>query len=198
MTMEIRIGLEAGHKPDLIQLFCATFSEVIVPVFGSAVRCQQLLKQSLATDRILSAVSEGRFIGFAGLHFSGREWFNPDLGSLIQAMRWGTFRTVAVGIVLFERPKSDVLHLDTLAVHPDLRGRGVGTQLIAGVEALARAEGKRQVTLDAEDINPRAKQLYKRLGYGTDRFKKLPWPWSNEFAFSGSYRMSKDLQTSPR
>ena len=99
-----------------------------------------------------------------------------------------------MGIILFKRPKSDVLHLDTLIVHPDVRGQGIGTQLVDAVVALAIADGKRFVKLEVEDINPRAKRLYERLGFVEDKFEKLPWPWRVAFPFSGSYRMSKSLR----
>lgn len=195
MKADIRQGLDVKHTEAFIQLFCDTFPEIIVPVFGSIERCARLLEGSLASDRILVAISGDRLIGFAGLHFSGREWFNPNASRLLTVMRWGIFRVMVMGIILFKRPKPDVLHLDTLVVHPDLRGQGIGTQLVDAVIALARTEGKRFVTLEVKDINPRAKRLYERMGFSEERFEKLPWPWSKAFAFSGSYRMSKDAES---
>ena len=165
-----------------------------MPVYGSVERCARLLERSLANDRILTAISADRLVGFAGLHYSRREWFDPSLSQLLSAVRWGIFRVMAMGIILFKRPKSDVLHLDTLIVHPDVRGQGIGTQLVDAVVALAIAEGKRFVKLEVEDINPRAKRLYERLEFVEDKFEKLPWPWRVAFAFSGSYRMSKSLR----
>ncbi|MFC2105190.1 GNAT family N-acetyltransferase [Candidatus Bipolaricaulota bacterium] len=198
MTTEIRAGLDARYKDEFIQLFCATFPEVIVPVFGSVERCTRLLERSMANDRILTAISDERLVGFAGLHYSRREWFDPSLSQLLSSMRWGIFRVMAMGIILFKRPTPDVLHLDTLAVQPNVHGQGIGTQLVDAVVALANAEDKRFVTLEVEDINPRAKRLYERLGFVVDKFEKLPWPWRVVFAFSGSYRMSKDLACSER
>jgi len=40
-----------------------------------------------------------------------------------------------MGIILFERPKLDVLLLDTLVMHPDAQSQGIGTLLIGAVEA---------------------------------------------------------------
>ncbi|MCK5245518.1 GNAT family N-acetyltransferase [Candidatus Bipolaricaulota bacterium] len=191
MTTEIRLGLDDRHKEDFIRLFCDEFPEIIVPVFGSVERCGLLLEHSLADDRIITAVLDEQLIGFAGLHYSGREWFDPSVSQLLIVMRMGVFRVMTMGIILFKRPKSDVMHLDTLAVHPDYRGQGIGTQLIDAIVALANAEGKRTITLEVEDINPRAKLLYERLGFSADKFSRLPWPWNKAFAFSGSYCMSK-------
>ena len=198
MTTEIRFGLDARHKDEFVRLFCDTFPEIIVPVFGSVERCARLLERSLANDRILTAISGDRLVGFAGLHYSRREWFDPSLSQLLGVMRWRTVRVVATGIILFKRPKSDVLHLDTLVVHADVRGQGIGTQLVDAVVALAGAEGKRFVTLEVEDTNPRAKHLYERNGFSEEKFEKLPWPWCRAFTFSGSHCMSKDLACSER
>ncbi|MFC2079227.1 GNAT family N-acetyltransferase [Candidatus Bipolaricaulota bacterium] len=198
MRAEIRRGLDKKHKESLVHLFCSIFPEVIVPVFGSVERCARLLEDSLASDRILTAIADEQLLGFAGLHFSGREWFNPSLSQLLRVMRWGTVRVMAMGIILFRRPGKDSLHLDTLAVHPDVRGRGIGTQLIDAVLARAQTEGKRFVTLEVEDINPRVKRLYERLGFVSDRFERLPWPWRKAFAFSGAYCMAKNVARADR
>jgi len=189
-------GLKPKHKEALIQLFCRTFPEVIVPVFGSAERCARLLEVSIEEGRILSAVLNGHLVGFTGLHDSAQEWFDPNLAQLLAIMRWRVFRVIAVGVILFKRPKPDTLHIDTLAVHPDMRGQGIGAQLIQAVEALAQSEGKQRVTLEVEDINPRAKCLYDRNGFSEEKFSKLPWPWIQAFEFSGSYWMSKDVNCS--
>lgn len=196
LPVQIRVGLDARHEEAFIQLFCDTFPEIIVPVFGSIEQCKRLLQRSLANDRILTAVTDEQLVGFAGLHYSSQQWFDPSLSSLIRVTRWGFFRVVAMGIILFKRPKPDVMHLDTLAVHPDVRGQGIGTQLVDAVVALANTEGKRFVTLEVEDVNPHAKHFYERIEFVENKFEKLPWPWRARFQFSGLYCMSKDLQSS--
>jgi ribosomal protein S18 acetylase RimI-like enzyme len=186
-------GLRPEHRDALIQLFCDTFPEVIVPVFGSVKRCALLLEASLVSDRILTAISDDQLIGFAGLHFSGQEWFGPNLRQLLSVLRMRILRVAGMGIFLFKRPKSDALHLDTLAVQVECRGQGIGAQLIGAVEARAQSEGKARVTLDVEDIKPRAKCLYERIGFCETKFEKVPWPWRRAFTFSGTFRMRKDV-----
>ena len=55
--------------------------------------------------------------------------------------------------------------LDELYVVPDLRGRGIGSALLALVEATARKRGAEvlEVNVDGEDID--ARRFYERHGY---------------------------------
>ncbi|GAA4894252.1 acetyltransferase (GNAT) family protein [Stackebrandtia albiflava] len=51
---------------------------------------------------------------------------------------------------------------------PGLRGRGIGTALVAACEQRARAAGADRIGLGVADANPRAAALYHRLGYRGD------------------------------
>lgn len=127
------------------------------------------------------------------MYDSGQEWFDPTSVQLLAILHWSVVRVIAVGIILFKHPEPDTLHIDTLAVHPELLCRGIGAQIIQTVEALAQPEGEQRVTLEVKDINPRVKRLYERNGFYEETFRKLPWPWRTRFPFSGSYVMSKDV-----
>jgi GNAT superfamily N-acetyltransferase len=59
-----------------------------------------------------------------------------------------------------------LLNLHDLAVIPEYRGRGVGRQLLAAVEAKARQLGCCKVTLEVLENNP-ARQIYEAVGFGT-------------------------------
>ena len=83
-------------------------------------------------------------------------------------------------------------------VKPAHRGQGIGTRLMETVENDLRARGFRRVTLNVAKDNPRARQLYERLGYrvvGED-----PGQWSYEdhnghrrFVSEPAWRMWKEL-----
>ncbi len=53
-----------------------------------------------------------------------------------------------------------------LAVLPDWRGQGIGRRLLAAVEALARERGHCKITLEVREDNPKARVLYRGLGFG--------------------------------
>ena len=65
------------------------------------------------------------------------------------------------------RSDGDAAVLVAAAVVPQLRGRGIGTELMSAAEELVRRRGLHAIVLGVEDWNPRARRLYERLGYET-------------------------------
>lgn len=56
-----------------------------------------------------------------------------------------------------------------LIVAEGWRGEGIGTALIQRLIGAAREEGLRDVEIGAEEANPRAAALYRRLGFRDER-----------------------------
>jgi ribosomal protein S18 acetylase RimI-like enzyme len=59
-------------------------------------------------------------------------------------------------------------HIANIIVAPEGEGRGIGRMLIERGEQWARAQGFRWLTLSVFAQNLRAREVYKRLGYGED------------------------------
>jgi ribosomal-protein-alanine N-acetyltransferase len=59
----------------------------------------------------------------------------------------------------------DELHINSLAVAPERRRQGLGSELMRGVLAAARAEGAVRATLEVRRSNEAARALYERLGF---------------------------------
>ncbi|WP_327357196.1 GNAT family N-acetyltransferase [Streptomyces sp. NBC_01304] len=62
-------------------------------------------------------------------------------------------------------PHEDHLYLESIAVHPDAHGRGVGRVLLEFVEAHARALGLPEVRLLTNAKMWENQQIYPRFGY---------------------------------
>lgn len=73
-------------------------------------------------------------------------------------------RLVAHGAVDF-RKSPEYGELWMLSVHETLQSIGLGTRLIAALEAHVRDRGLTRARLTVEHDNPRAVRLYRRLGY---------------------------------
>lgn len=60
---------------------------------------------------------------------------------------------------------ADQAHINNLAVLPELRNRGLGTQLLEGVIAEAAHLGAAELTLEVRESNTPALQLYQGAGF---------------------------------
>ena len=59
----------------------------------------------------------------------------------------------------------DEIHINNVAVRPQLRGRGLGTALMRHVLAEAKQFGAKRATLEVRASNAAARRLYERLGF---------------------------------
>lgn len=73
-------------------------------------------------------------------------------------------RVLGYVIVLFHTGTS-LARMYSLAVHPDVAGRGLGRALIEAAEAVALAEGCISLRLEVRRDNPRAIAVYEAMGY---------------------------------
>ena len=66
---------------------------------------------------------------------------------------------------VFHRTHPDHVYLGRLAVLPAFRRRGLAVRLVAAVESLAAANGRRQVRLGVRLALPESRAFFERLGY---------------------------------
>lgn len=59
----------------------------------------------------------------------------------------------------------DEVHINNIAVRPELRGRGFGSALLARVLEEGRAAGAWRATLEVRRSNDDARRLYERFGF---------------------------------
>ncbi|KKC30367.1 ribosomal protein S18-alanine N-acetyltransferase [Caldanaerobacter subterraneus] len=56
-------------------------------------------------------------------------------------------------------------HITNIAVHPEYRGRGIGSRLMEGLIDLAKKNGITSMTLEVRESNLVAQNLYKKFGF---------------------------------
>jgi ribosomal protein S18 acetylase RimI-like enzyme len=84
---------------------------------------------------------------------------------------------------------ADELYLETMAVHPRARGRGVGGALLRFADEEARRRDRRSLSLYCIRANTRAHALYERCGYRDVRREDLWWcAWALGFRFTDQMR----------
>lgn len=111
----------------------------------------------------------GSVIGI-GAFYSGVEYNRLSEGTLRQVLRFYRFSCLPVlrramrTARWMPPPGRRTLYVANLGVAPELRGQGIGARLLHQQMNRARAEGKGKFALDVVATNPRAQQLYERLG----------------------------------
>ncbi|MEM3555541.1 MAG: GNAT family N-acetyltransferase [Candidatus Micrarchaeia archaeon] len=70
-----------------------------------------------------------------------------------------------VGAVTIKEVQPGWAQLRTMGVEPELRGRGIGTQLALSVIDELRKQGYRTVTVDLDLMEPRQKEFFGKLGF---------------------------------
>jgi len=73
-------------------------------------------------------------------------------------------RLLGYALLLFRR-RSRVARIYSLVVDAGQRGRGLGRELLADAEVLARRRGARVLRLEVRDDNAAARALYGAAGY---------------------------------
>lgn len=81
-----------------------------------------------------------------------------------------------VGVLLCSRVKEDVGHITQVCMVPELRGLGIGEALIAYTAANLKKRSFNMLSLTVTEANARAVDLYKRLGFRSERiFDAFVW-----------------------
>ena len=81
-----------------------------------------------------------------------------------------------MGLILCSRVKHDVGHITQVCVVPEYRGTGLGEALMCASAADLQHRGFALLSLTVTEENRGAVQLYKTLGFSTERvFDAFVW-----------------------
>jgi ribosomal protein S18 acetylase RimI-like enzyme len=172
----IRRGLPSYLRADAAALFAEAFGEKLRTALPSPQLQAAALERALRPDHVVVALRQGELLGMVGLSaadgpYGGGVIATTEVFGELRALLGtiGAIRAV-VGLSMGQhRPEKGELYVDGVAVSPAVRGGGIGTRLLDEVAMIAREDGFRWVRLDVVDTNPRAQQLYERLGYQVTR-----------------------------
>lgn len=194
-TIAVQVGVPEGCRDEAAALYGEAFRLKISPVLGGGERGTAILAEALNLPLGLAALDGARLVGVAGVHHAGSAFIAWRADLLRRYFGWldGSIRYWLIH--LLERPQqSGELLMDGIAVHQDMRGKGVGTMLLNGVTDFARTHGYRRIRLDVVNTNPDARRLYERMGFtatGT-----ASYPWLRSLGFTAVTTMTKAVTPS--
>lgn len=203
MSCEVRAA-RADDVESLARLYVEAFGEKIRWAFGKqADAMQAVVRTLLANDQMrlhetLIAEHNGEVVGMAVLrldHTHRPSWL--VVWRLVRQIVRG-WRVLPVVFVMTSMCSNLCTttrsYLESLAVDARYRGQGIGTQLIERCFEESLRAGKSQISLHVTDANPRAKQLYLRMGFRTVRVEHFGWLFARLMGFGAQDFMVRSLR----
>lgn len=191
--IEIIDHLPEAHVPAGVRLYYTGLQAKLAPAFGPTDTALAVLPPSIHPERCLTAVSRGQLVGILGIQDARGSFLSPAYSTMVD--HYGTisamYRTFLLALLNSKVAPGD-LYLDGICVAPAHQGQGIGAALISAFEHRARDNSFATVSLEVIDTNPRARQLYTRLGYHEVATHSMG-PFSRLFGFRTTCRMSKEL-----
>ncbi len=147
-----------------------------------------------------TAVAElgNRVVGLVG-HLAGRHAYGYGLSLATALLRaYGPLGSLRLGWRAVSIPEvrpdshSDDYHVANLAVHPELRGRGIGARLLDHAHSAGRSAGASACGLEVLIENVDAQRLYARHGY-REVARKTSRRLQRRAGVSGQIYMSRPL-----
>ena len=124
----------------------------------------------LSLEHAVVAVDGDQLVG-ATSAMTGVDARADSSQALAAAAGWRSVRMMVVSglfrpiLRFMERHNDDEFYVMAIAVKPEARNSGVGSQLLADVEQRAAAAGSAHIALDVDANNSGAKRLYARKGF---------------------------------
>lgn len=189
----IKHGLAPEHRGKAAELYYTAFYQKLHPIFRDEARGQAVIEQSLQPEYAIVAMMNGTLVGIAGFKDSNGSLLDiqPKTVTDVYGFFSGWLRLLALSIFSREKQENTLL-MDGIVVDSQVRGHGIGSQLLDAMIAHARTSGYPQVRLDVVDTNPRARQLYERKGFVPTKSANYPY-LKRIFGFSGATTMLKTV-----
>jgi len=174
------VSIQRGLLPELensaANLFLTALGEKFIPILGNKANAIALIESSIVSINCLAAVEEGKLLGILAIQTNKQSFLNLDFKNLraYYSIVGSCIRTAGLSL-LHHSPKPKELYIEGIAVADFARGKGIGTKLLDELMILADSKGFETVTLQVIDTNPRALQLYERLGFTIEKRSKV-WP----------------------
>lgn len=192
--MKITVGIPPKDREEAASLYWEAFGEKLGFTMGPKHQAMIFVRSVLRPDHGICAHDEnGKLLGIAGFKTVHGSLVEGDFNDMRRVYGWVSGSIRMSLLALLEKDfENERFLMDGLFVAPEARGMGVGTALLDAVIDEAKRRGYAQVRLDVVDTNPRAKALYRHVGFKELKTVKIG-PLKHIFGFSASTTMVRDV-----
>ena len=157
------------------ELYWDAFGRLLRPALGRSPRAIAVLADGIDPRRAIAAMDGDELVGVIGLHYAGHAFTHLSARSLLRHLGPGGVPRLVPLLLFNGRPDGGEMRLDGLAVRPERRGQGIGSQLLREAARRTAILGIDVIRLEVVDTNPRARHLYEREGYVVVRTEATPY-----------------------
>ncbi len=171
MWVGVQTGLPEAQRAAAVALYWQAFGGKLGTVLGPEARALRFLARVMRADHAIVALdADGNLLGMAGFKTPAASFAGGAASDIRACYGWaGAAWRLPLLWLLGREVDNHRFLLDGICVARDLRGRGIGSALMAAICDEARARGYTQVRLDVIDGNWRARALYERLGFEVEK-----------------------------
>ena len=195
VSIQIQFGVPNNQRVTAATIFYESFQDKFGRVFGDRRKATQLLSRIIREDRILVALNDGQVVGFAGLHYQGKNFLECKFTEVARIYGLTAVRVMIYFLIaVLNELQPNQLHLEVLAVREHHRSKGIGTILLRSTIDFAQHKGFSQIQLEVVNTNPLAAKLYERIGFKKVKDRKIPYPFNILTGFNTITEMHYNLK----
>ena len=202
------ITIRKGRPEDtenFSQLFMMTGEEFLPALYGPRVKkvMSGLFKCTnnyFSFENSFFLILDNQIAGMA-LVFDNQQKYSLFVKTfflLIRYLGWDIFSQLpplARSDKIVAQIQANDLYLSNIAVYPDFRGQGLGTQLLNVVSSIAKSRGCKRIVLDVETKKKGAIGLYQKFGFRIA--KKSDFPIGDQVFHFCQMILDLDVKSTP-
>jgi ribosomal protein S18 acetylase RimI-like enzyme len=152
-----------------------------------------ILPDLLNSEQVIIALQDGQLAGFAGIQYGRKRLFETPIRIFIKHLGVMRGLFIAPALAIFRDPyRKDELLIDGICVDKNMRSQGIGSLLLEAIFKFAQQNGCKAIRLDVVDTNPRARELYERMGFKPIACHRYPFT-KRLMGFSAFITMLKEV-----
>jgi len=191
------MGIRPEHMNQASHLISIAFKDKFVRYLGTIEQMTRIMKDCINPNNAITAISpKNELMGILGftrnsnrlLRFNMNPFIN-EFGLFGGSIKYGLLKTLYKS---FPTHDSQIM-VDPIAVNENFRSLGIGKKLFNQLELYSRENKIKSIALEVIDENPKAYNLYEKIGFAPVEHHKIPQPFSSMINVTGVTKMVKSL-----